>query len=172
MASSQISIHHTNIQNAFTATPLRGTAAGSARGLGRGDAQALARAMALQARINAATRFDQRTTQLVTSVVPIVRTTPDGAVEVGVGTTVEHGKWLEMGTDFHFIPPGRAVDRRGRPYLQHNPNSPRAPQREEWILQRRHYQSLPHPGNEARHWMSDAVRQVLPGARVRVRPLR
>ena len=124
--------------------------------------------MALQARLNTG-RFDQRTSALVRSVVPIVRMGRGGDVEVGVGTTVEHGRWLEIGTDPHFISPRRVVDRKGRPYLQHNPNSPRRPLREEWILQRRHYRPLPHPGNEARHWLSDAVRQVIPGARVRVR---
>lgn len=141
-------------------------------GVGRGEAQALANRMALQARINAATYFDQRTTALVTSVVPIVRVGRGGDVEVGVGTTVEHGKFLEMGTDFHVIPPGRVRDRRGRPYLQHNPNSPRAPHREDWILERRHYSPLPHPGNEARHWMSDAVRSVVPNAFVHVRAVK
>lgn len=171
LAVSRITINHANIATHIQGASLGRTSA-RGRGVGRGDADALARRMVIQARVNAAERFDQRTTALVTSVVPIVRHDPRGGTEVGVGTTVEHGKWLEMGTDFHYIPPGRVVDKKGRPYLQHNPNSPRAPQREEWILERRHYNAVPHPGNEARHWMSDAVRAVLPGAVVRVRARR
>lgn len=173
MALSRVTINHGAIRSHFQAAPLRGTGVTSGRGgIGRGEAQALANRMALQARINAAERFDQRTTQLVQSVRPVVRIGREGRVEVGVATTVEHGKWLEIGTDFHTIAPRRVVDKRGRPYLQHNPNSPRRPLREEWELERRHYNPVPHPGNEARNWMSDAVRAVLPGAIVRVRALR
>lgn len=172
MAVSRITIHHQNIASHFQARPFGGTSVGTGHGLARSDAHAIARSMAIQARINAAERFDQRTTALATSVVPIVRQGRGGETEVGVGTTVEHGYWLEAGTDFHYIRPGRAVDRKGRPFLQDNPNSPRRPQREEWVLERRHYNPLPHPGNEARHWMSDAVRSVVPGAFVRVRKLR
>lgn len=172
MAVSRVTINHGNIRSHMQAAPLRGTGVTSGRGgIGRGEADALASRMALQARINA-TQFDQRTGALIGSVVPIVRIGRGGDVEVGVGTTVEHGKYLEMGTDFHMIPPGRVVDRKGNPYLQHNPNSPRAPQREDWILERRHYRALPHPGNEAYHWLSNAVRSVVPGAFVRVRALK
>lgn len=166
MALSRITINHSNISAHLQASPLGGTSARTRRGAGGREAIQIAARMALLARINAAERFDQRTTALVTSVVPIVREGRGGDVEVGVGTTVEHGKWLEVGTDFHFIPP-----KAGR-FLQDNPSSPRRPQRDEWVLQRRSYRPLPHPGNEARHWMSDAVRQVIPGARVRVRELK
>ena len=169
MALSTIRIHSQNINAHFQARPFGGVRTGAGGGLSRQDAHAIASAMALRARINAAERFDQRTSSLVTSVVPVVHQGRGGETEVGVGTTVEHGKWLEIGTDFHSIPPGRVVDRRGRPYLQDNPNSPRRPQREEWVLERRHYNPVPHPGNEARHWMSDAVKAVIPGARVTVR---
>lgn len=129
-------------------------------GRGSGRARLLASKMALAARANTA-QFDQRTNQLVNSVIPIVRENRDGSVDVGVGTTVEHGKWLEIGTDPHFIRPRRAR------WLQHNPSDPRAPQRDEWILRGRH-QEVPHFGNHPHNWMSDAVRSVLPGARVRV----
>lgn len=156
MALSKVTINHGNIRAHFQTRGARG---------GRGDPHRVAARMVVQARINAGTRFDIRTGALLDSVVPIVRETRDGRIEVGVGTTVEHGKLLEVGSPFHTITPAR-----GR-WLRHNPSDPRRPRREEWILKGLH-EAVPHPGNSARHWMRDAVQAIAPGSLVRVRVLK
>lgn len=164
MAVSRITVRNVNVRTFFQRTPLGGTALGAGRGFGQGDALVIASRMAVAARVNAATRFEQRTSSLVSSVRPVVRILPGGTA-VGVATTVEHGYWLEVGTDYHFIRPSRAA------FLQDNPNGPKGPVPEKWALRRRH-RELPHPGSrENLHWMSDAVRSVLPGSFVRVRKL-
>jgi hypothetical protein len=178
LAVSRITLNHANIRAYFQANPTGGGTVGGVRGGGAGGVaggqpERLAARMVLAARINAATRFEQRTTSLVTSVVPIVRTGRGGEVEVGVGTTVEHGKWLEVGTRGHVIEPRRPFNpagrrgSKGRGYLlrSNGPNS-KGPNPDPLNKPRMY---VLHPGNSARHWLSDAVRQVIPGARVRVR---
>lgn len=167
MATSRITIRHDNIQSHFQARPFGGTSVGAGRSLARGDARAIAERMALQARINAATRYEQRTTSLVQSVVPIVRQGRGGETEVGVGTTVEHGRWLEEGTIPHPIVP-KIPYRRGKGgYLlrSNGPNS-KGPNPDPLV---RPQMGVSHPGNLPGHWLSDAVRTVVPGAPVRVR---
>jgi len=161
MAISRVTINHGNISKHFSDSPLSGTSMGAGRGFGHGDARAIAARMALAARVNAATMFNQRTTSLVTSVVPIVIESPGGGTVVGVGTTVEHGKWLEIGTDFHYI------DAPPFPRATLWDSGSKGPVPEKWKLRGSH-KRLPHPGNKAFHWMSDAVRSVVPGAFVRV----
>jgi hypothetical protein len=158
---SRVTINHGNISAHFAASPLGGSGVGATRGFARGRAEAIAARMAVVARINAAGMFQQRTGSLVSSVVPIVHQLGrGGGTEIGIGTTVEHGKWLEIGADPHIIEP------QGRGYLLRSdgPNSkggnPTPLERPQRLVQ--------HPGNAARHWMSDAVRAVLPGAIVRV----
>lgn len=160
MAVSRVTMNSGNISKFFSDRPLGGTSAGSGRGLGGGDANALAARMALAARIEAG-RFHQRTSSLVSTVRPFVRKTPAGT-EVGVTTGVEHGYWLEVGTDFHII--------HGRPFLKDNPAGPKGPVPDDWVLEGKH-RSVPHPGNPPFHWMSDAVRSVVPGRHVTVRKL-
>lgn len=183
MAVSRITLNHANIQSHFQAAPLRGTGIATGRGgVGRGEADALARRMALQARINAAERFNQRTTALVQSVVPIVRIGRGGDVEVGVGTTVEQGKWLEVGTDPHPITPQWLSSARAP--LSGNPfGRTRRSRKGKYLLRSGGPRGkgpnptplddpqlfVNHPGNPAHHWLSDAVRSVVPGAFVRVR---
>jgi len=161
LAVSRVTIHHGNIGGFFSRSPLAGTSVGAGRGFGHGDARAIAARMALAARLNTGA-FHQRTGSLVTSVVPIVREFPGGGTEVGVGTTVEHGYWLEAGTDFHYIdaPPFP------RATLWDSGSKGEVP--EEWKLRGSH-KRLPHPGNDATHWLSNAVRSVIPGAIVNVR---
>jgi hypothetical protein len=162
LAVSRVTINHGNIRTHFQAAPLRGTS----RRAGRGEARTLAAKMALAARANTV-QFEQRTNALVTSVVPIVRETRGGGVEVGVGTTVEHGKWLEIGTDEHPIRPQVPFRGRGRGGYFLRSNGPNSKGFNPDPLERPRL-FVNHPGNPARHWMSDAVRAVFPGARVRV----
>jgi len=152
-------------------SPLAGTSMGARRGFARGDANALAARMVLAARLNAGALFNQRTTSLITSVIPIVRGGRGGNVEVGVGTTVEHGKWLEIGTDEHIIKPEFPYrgKKKGGYFLRSNgPRSkgfnPTPLDRPRLIVQA--------PALDATHWMSDAVRSVMPGLPVRVRVLK
>lgn len=173
MAVSRVTVFPNNINSFIQARPLTGGSARATRAGGRGQPEALAARMVIAARVNAATRFEQRTTSLVTSVVPIVRHGRGGEVEVGVGTTVEHGKWLEIGTDVHVIEPqvpfslGSRRGSRKRGYLlrSNGPNS-KGPNPDPLDKPRMY---VLHPGNRAFNWLSDAVRQVVPGSPVRVR---
>lgn len=173
MASSRVTLNHANISAHFQAAPLRGTGITAGRGgVGRGEASALANRIALQARINAATRFNQRTGDLVSSVVPIVRTGRGGEVEVGVGTTMKHGAVHEVGAPPHLITPERPFRGRGKGGYFLRSNGPNSKGGNPTPLDRpRLY--VNHPGvPDPSHWMSDAVRSVIPGARVRVRVLK
>lgn len=170
MAISRVSINHNAIRTRLQTSPLGGTSARTRRGAGGAEAIRIAERMALQARINADARFEQRTSSLVLSVRSVVREGRGGDVEVGVATTVEHGYWLEEGTQGHVIEPQVPFQGPGKGgYLLvsggprgkgPNPNPLDRPRR--YVL---------HPGNQASHWMSDAVRAVIPGALVRVRKL-
>lgn len=166
LAVSRVTLNHGVIRDRLSASPLGGSAVGETRGFSHGRADAMAARMAVVARINAA-GFEQRTGRLVNSVRPIVRHFGKGAgTEIGVGTTEEHGKWLEIGTDFHFIRPRNAR------FLQSNPSDPiKGPVPDKWELEGK-FKLLPHPGNRPYHWMSNAVRTIIPGAQVRVRVLK
>ena len=173
MAFSKITINHANIASHFQAGPLRGTGVSTGRGgVGRGEAKALADRIALRARINAAERFYQRTGDLVSSVVPIVRTGPDGQVEVGVGTTMKPGAAQEVRAPPHLITPERPFRGRGRGGYFLRSNGKNSKGGNPTPLDRPRL-FVNHPGvPEPTHWMSDAVRSVIPGARVNVRVLR
>lgn len=151
------------------AAPLRGSGVTSGRGgVGRGEADAIARRMALQARINAADRFNQRTGDLVSSVVPIVRIGRGGDVEVGVGTTMKHGAVLEVGAPEHPIRPQRPFRGKGKGGYFLRSNGPRGKGGNPDPLDRSRL-FVNHPGYPGNNWLSDAVRSVIPGARVIVR---
>jgi hypothetical protein len=173
LAVSRVTIYPGSIRSFFQSSPLAGTGRGAGRGLGHGEARAIAARMTLAARVNAGT-FNQRTSSLVTSVVPIVRQLGgDAGTQVGVGTTVEHGKWLELGTEPHVMRPKVPFMGRGKGgyFLRSNT--------EKWIALKgvvpdgmeleRPRLLVQHPGNRAYRWMSDAVRSVVPGLPVRVR---
>lgn len=168
MAVSRVTLNHGNIGGFFQASPFAGSRFGSTRGFGGGRAENLAARMALAARINADARFNQRTSSLVSSVVPIVRSLRGGGTEIGVGTTVEHGKWLEIGTREHIIEPKvpfRGKGRGGYLLRSNGRNSkgfnPTPLHQAQFLVQA--------PALSPRHWMSDAVRSVVPGSFVRVR---
>lgn len=153
-------MNHKNIDGFFQSRPLAGTSAGAGRGFGHGDANAIAARMALAARVNAGT-FEQRTGKLITTIRPLVRHLPTGT-EVGITTGVEHGYWLEVGTEFHYI------DAPPFPRALLWDSGSKGPVPDKWKLERGH-KRLPHPGNRAYHWMSNAVRSVIPGSIVNVR---
>lgn len=168
MAVSRVTINHGAINSHFAGRPFSGSGLGARGSAARGEPIQIAERMALQARINAATRYEQRTGSLVSSVRPIVREGRGGEVEVGVGTTVEHGRWLEQGTIPHTITPQRPfTGRKGSGYFlrSNGPNS-KGPNPDPLI---RPQLRVEHPGNLPGQWLSDAVRTVLPGALVRVR---
>lgn len=161
MAISRITINHSVISSRFSVSPLGGTAVGGTRGFSRGKAESIAARIALTARINAAS-FHNRTGSLVGSIRPIVRPI-GGSTEVGVGTTVEHGMWLERGTDPHVIPapPFPAAT------LWDSGSKGEVPTE---MKLRGSFKQVEHPGSKKNmHWLSNAVRTVLPGAVVTVR---
>lgn len=160
LAFSPVTIHEGNIRTRLQGSPLGGTNFGETRGFHHGEAQAIAARMVLQARINADAMFNQRTGDLVSSVVPIVKTFGNAGTEIGVGTTAKHGAVLEVGAPPHVIQPqgtGYLLRSDGPRSKGGNPTPLDRPQR-----------LVVHPGTPARHWLSDAVRAVLPGLFVRV----
>jgi len=144
---SQVTVNHGAINRFFAIRPLGGT--GFAGGGGTGSARVLAQRMATQARQNASGGVVRsRSGILAQSVRPIVRETPIG-VEIGVGTTVEYGGFLERGVPGQHIIAPRRIDR----LLASAPGHPdplRGPRR--FVI---------HPGIPAKHWLRQAVDSVI-----------
>lgn len=123
-----VHINHGNIRSFFERQSLAGA---SIPGANR-RAEVLSRAMVRQAEANARADVTERTGELFASFIPIVRRSPrTGGLEIGVATTVEHGKFLEEGTPAHTIFRGF-----GR-------------------------SNIPHPGNREYRFMRRAVNQVI-----------
>jgi hypothetical protein len=124
------------------------------KGIGR-RADRVGDRMVAEARSNARTRFNRRTGELENSVVKIHRVSPGGGITVGVGTTVEHGAYLENGTQPHTIARQSAAyllksgGPRDRPPGYQNPRPLYGAK------------SVRHPGSKkGMGWLRDAVRTV------------
>jgi hypothetical protein len=107
--------------------------------------------------------FMRRTGALERSVVAFVEPDPRRPLQgfrVVLGTTVEHGGYLEHGTEGHFIYPNKPGG-----FLQSYPNHPpnRSP------LERRVYDGLWHPGNQPFRWLRRSLNIAVRNSRVGTR---
>jgi hypothetical protein len=136
------------IEQFFRASPLAGA---GTPGVRSGTAERLATRMVILARQNASGRMMYlRTGGVADSVRPIIRPSPRGGTEVGVGTVSPIGGHLANGTQAHEIRPST----RGVKFLRSNgplskgfnPTPLRAQQRK-----------VNHPGNRPIPWLRNAV---------------
>lgn len=105
--------------------------------------------MVAEARRNASGQVVKgRTGELARSVVPILRPFIGGDTEIGVGTTLKYGQYLEEGTELHVIAPRNIAGMLASD--SSNPSPLRAPRR--FVI---------HPGNDAKRWLHKAVFGVL-----------
>lgn len=146
---SRVTVNPGAIDRFFAARPLAGA---GFPGLRTGSAELLAARMARVARRNASGQVVRaRTGDLANSVRGIVRPHPRGGTEIGVGTTLEYGAYLENGTEGQYIIAPRRIDR----LLVSAPGHPdplRGPRR--FVI---------HPGIQAEGWLRQAVNDVARG---------
>lgn len=156
---SRVTIFQGNIDRFVqrNALSLGGT---TVKGIGR-RADRVGDRMVAEARLNARTRFNRRTGELENSVVKIHRVSPTGGITVGVGTTSEHGGYLENGTEAHTISRKnskyvlKSGGKRDRPPFYGGP----WPGRTGKLLGAK---SVQHPGSKKGvGWLRDAVRTTV-----------
>jgi hypothetical protein len=142
---SRVTINEAGIQSFFRRSPLAGA---GIPGLRSGDADRIAARMLVFAQREVGARFNQRTGVLLGSLRQIVRVDlRSGALEVGVGSTAEHAKYLEYGTPAHEIRPS------GRKFLVSEANNP-TPLRGRRLV-------VNHPGNQPFFFLRKAVNEAI-----------
>lgn len=155
---SRVTVFQSNIDSFLQRNALS-FGGSTVQGVGR-RADRLGDRMVAEARNNARTRFNRRTGELADSVVKIRRVSPSGAITVGVGTTVQHGAYLENGTDPHIISAPFAVSR--PVYLLRSGGKKDRPPGYQNPRPLRGALSVRHPGSKkGMHWLRDAVQTVI-----------
>lgn len=129
---SAVRVNEGAVRRFFQSSPLAGV---GVPGLRSGSAERLAERAVRFAEREVESTFHERTGELRQSLRAIVRTHAGGGVEIGVGSTAPHAKYLEDGTIPHEIRPVNAR------FLVSTPDNP-TPLRGRRLR-------VSHPGNRA-----------------------